>query len=433
MNGIPKWIWFVLAFALATITFPAVAAKSQNKTYRLNVCVGTLDVAGVCTPSAPSTGTAPTPVQARLTNTSPAQSNSTINSVDLFADLSWSIDGTVPSVFETGQPSVLYTADTSQPGHIKVTNLNPLKPGDSLNINFAVSQFSCGDGNWSQSLIWSGANLGGNTFIMDAPPKSAPVANVACSIASCSNRVIVQPNLDYCDTTSDEGIECIIGMRGPSNKDGSACSSLPIYVSNYVPPKETVHFRWLQDAATGTSAAVFNYRINTPATSTPPADVAWIEDANGNPIEVPSLQCNATPAFLASALPQQLGTLAGDVNGSKKLLKVDASVAASAPPNFEIVIGTEMMLVTNISSGNWTVTRGYGNTTATGHSATDPVMYSPLPIIPNAPPFNTTFAHTGYAPNNHAHMCYTLFGTNPVTGTKFTDVIDIGDGWVLGR
>jgi hypothetical protein len=439
MNRIRKWTCLLLtSAALAAFILPShgYAAQSQNKTYILTMCVGNWKADGSCDPSAPSNGTDPTVVRARLTNTSPKQSSSTFGSVDLFANLHWTINS-VDSVYLTslGDTIQFLSFTNWSDGHIRIENLSPVKPGDSLNVTFSVTNFSCGDGSWSQSLIWSGSNFGGNTFTMEAPPKSAPVTSVACGSVSCAADVLVQPYSTYCAETSQEGVECVSGMRGPDNKNGSACSSLPTYISTFSPTtsQPKVHWRWPNDGTTTVSTAVFTYTINTPNPG--PADVAWLEDANG-PIAVPALSCETTPSFLQSPLPQVLGTLAADVNSSKKQLKVTAPSTVTAPPAFTIVIGFEMMRVTNISSGNWTVVRGWGNTTPAPHNVTDTlnkIMYSPLPIIQDVAPFNSAaFANTLYAPGNHAHMCYTLTGPN-TTGTYFTEIIDIGDGWTLGR
>jgi hypothetical protein len=109
-------------------------------------------------------------VQAVIKNTSPAQSSSTLSSVDLFVDLGWTLDPNVQvTVFETADPSTKYIADTtSQPGHIIVQNLAPLKPvvktGNSLVIAFSVTSGSCGDGTFNAN-VWSGSQIGtGNIF-----------------------------------------------------------------------------------------------------------------------------------------------------------------------------------------------------------------------------------------------------------------------------
>jgi hypothetical protein len=429
VKRISRLFGLVVVVALAMLALPSFAAQSQNKTYTLTMCVGTFKADGSCDAKQPNPGVDSTRIQVRLTNTSPKQSNSTINSVDLFPNLNWTIDTTDPA-YETSAPTVKYTPDLSLQGHIRVTGLNPIKPQDSLNLSFTASNLSCGDASWDQSLIWSGSNLGGNTFTLDQPPLSTPGTSIACGMVDCAtsaNSFVVQPTATTCGTQFTD-VECVVGVRG-SNKDGLACASVPFYVSNFLTNADTakrkLHFRWPSQPA-----AAFNYRINTRDAN---PNFAWIEDTDGNPIPILSdaLQCIPAIGQPNQYLPIQYGTLALNVNSTKNKLKVNAPSSIVAPPNFAIVIGAEKMLVTNTSTGTWTVTRGYGVTDNTPHFTNDPVMSTPLPNIPDNDAYSTP-GDPGYAPGKNAHMCWTARGPNGA-GAFFTDIIDIGDGWGVPR
>jgi len=83
---------------------------------------------------------------------------------------------------------------------------------------------------------------------------------------------------------------------------------------------------------------------------------------------------------------------------------------------FPIVIGTERMDVRGIAGSTWTVARHQGNTTAAAHSTSDPVMSTPLPLLP--------IVAKPYTSAEQAQMCVVSVSGNSVT------LIDIGDGWV---
>jgi hypothetical protein len=397
------------------------------------MCVGTFKVDGTCDAKQLNPGIDPATIQLRLTNTSPIKSNSTINSVDLFPNLNWSI-ATIEPAYESSNTGVTYNPDlSSAPGHIKISGLSPLKPQDTLNISFTVTTFSCGDASWDQSLIWSGSNFGGNTFTIE-PAKSVSGTSVACGMIACDitnpQPFLIQPTATTC-SQSMTSVECIAGVRGSYNKDGNACGTVPFYVSNFLPnqdqTKRKLHFRW-----PGEAAAAFNYTINT---LDPNPFFAWVEDSNQNPIPISSdaLQCIPADQLAEKYLPAPYGTLAMDVNSSKNKLKVNAPASITASPNFAIFIGSEKMLVTDVSNGTWTVTRGYGNTPKAPHFATDPVMSTSLPNIPTNDPAYSSPGTPLYAPGNHAHMCWIARGSNGDSTSFFTDIVDIGDGWGVPR
>lgn len=269
------------------------------------------------------------------------------------------------------------------------------------------------------------------------------------------------------------------GSRGNYNKDGSTCVLVPYTFTNNIltAPFDQVHLSW--DTTLQPNAAfiyTLNWRLRpveatsplTGWTIAPRPQVAWLTDGAGNPIFVPGLAC------ASSSLPAPYGTLVAaiDANATQVTISgiapnpaspyavpVPGAPAVPAPP-FPIVIAdtvggapgtaTERMTATSIvgspvqSGGTYTitytVTRGgvsEGMSAPAPHGAGYRVMSTPLPIIPHDA---TTFP-APYTVDTQAHMCIAEHGFNSfaigadgVTRLLyFTTVIDIGDGWVLGR
>jgi hypothetical protein len=72
-----------------------------------------------------------------------------------------------------------------------------------------------------------------------------------------------------------------------------------------------------------------------------------------------------------------------------------------------------------VSGQTWSVVRGQGGTTSSGHSAGALVMSTPLPLLDPTGTFPPP-----YVAGNQAQMCVQSISAST------TSVIDIGDGWV---
>lgn len=69
-------------------------------------------------------------------------------------------------------------------------------------------------------------------------------------------------------------------------------------------------------------------------------------------------------------------TLNGAINNSITSLTVTSAASFPATPNFRILIGSEIMLVTGVAGAVFTVTRGAESTVAASHGNLDPVTQS---------------------------------------------------------
>jgi hypothetical protein len=223
------------------------------------------------------------------------------------------------------------------------------------------------------------------------------------------------------------------GKRGKYNKDGSVpCVKVNYTFENDILTDDQVHLSWdvnVQPYAAFTYTMFWKLRpVDADGWTSVRPQVAWDPDGNGQPIFVPGIAC------LSPNLPAPDGTVAnvGGINDSTTSIVVNTT-AALPTVQFPIVIGTERMQVTAVSGAaspyTLTVQRGTGGTSAASHTAGAPVMSSPLPIYP---------ASDAVYPNKQARVCVVEHGfTAARTDTDgtglvgyFTQVIDIGDGWV---
>jgi len=152
-------------------------------------------------------------------------------------------------------------------------------------------------------------------------------------------------------------------------------------------------------------------------------------------------------------LPTPYGTLVGDIGSGDTTITVNAlsptgahGAIPHALPPFDIVIGTERMTVTAVSSDDgaagdlsdpgdfsegeseqevWTVTRGVGNTAPASHAGGPLVMSTPLPLLPAGVP-------APYTAGSQAQVCITSESEAEDHQSHTTTLIDIGDGWIKG-
>ena len=425
MNCLRRSFWVGIGLLLATFALPGLAQQSQNKTYTL-VMTQAVGAANKLT--------------ATFKNTSPKQSSSTFGSVDLFIDVAWRIDtSSAITVYVNGNNITASTnIDTSQAGHLKVGNIGSLKPADTLVITFSVVS-SCGDGSWN-AMVWSGSNIGSGNFFTSGSDPTKLLTPVACLAAGCGFQSPAGFNVN--------GV--IDVFRSFTNKDGStfgaSCNGVDIFISNSTGgaaglPPDIVHFRWAL-ADTTYATAVFDYVIHYSSGLPAAPKVGWLHldgslaidaasDPNANPNN-PVVFVEA-PQCLTDKLPATLTTLAAAVNsGAGKITVASTPAGVSAPPSFPIVIGTERMDVYKMTGpGNttWWVNR----TAPAPHSLNDPVVSTPLPLLPGISPVNGAALSTPAAPyavGMQAQSCVPPGGYDPANND--IEYFDIGDTWSKG-
>jgi len=403
---------------------PSIAAQSQNKTYKLTMSEVTS-----------------TQLQATFLNTSPKQSSSTFGAVDMFVDLNWTID--LNSVQANVNGKTTGTVDLASPqGHIRLSSVGPVKPGDTLTVTFNILPSStsapnpCGDASWDAD-VWSGSNVGSGNFFTSQSAPSALLTSIPCAASAC-NSTFTANN--------------VTATRELFNKDGTSsgdsCGAVSAFVSNTVNNnvslnQNIVHFRWLQSNTNELfSTAVFRYTTTyaTAPTSTN-LHVGWLyqnadlavgagADPNANPAN--PVAFIVAPACLSSAAPAPYGSLKSSISATDTTLKVDTGT--NPPPaipsgGLPITVGTERILIASIGSSGWQVAtngRGAGGTIAKRHSKDDPVASTPLPTLSAAQAVctnNPALTSCPYFEGQQAQMC--VIGINGNTATHF----DIGDGW----
>jgi hypothetical protein len=418
MNCLRKSFLVVAGLSLAILAMPGTAQQSQNKTYTLKMSNNSGNLL------------------ATFNNTSPKQSSSTFGSVDLFVDLAnWSIAPAGITVKVNGvdiTPSV--GIDTNQQGHLKITNIGSVKPKDVLTVAFSTSG-GCGDTTWNAN-VWSGSNIGSGNFFTSQTILSDTLTPVACLAAACN--------------TQSNGFNGVVDVfRSGVNKDGTTfgatCNAVNVFISNSTgdasgQPPDVVHFRWAL-ADTTYATAVFDYVVHYSSALPAAPKVGWLHldgslavdagsDPNANP-QNPVVFVQA-PQCLTDQLPAQLATLAANVNSNAGKITVSSTPAGLSAP-FPIVIGTERMDVYKMNgSGNttWWVNR----TAGAPHSATDPVMSTPLPLLPGISPVDGVTPlpapSAPYAVGMQAQGCIPPGGYDPANNE--IEYFDIGDQWSKG-
>jgi hypothetical protein len=467
MTSMRRLLCLLMAIALAAFALPSVAGNDK-KQFSLHMNVVTV----------PPPTTIPYP-GITLSATIKNEGNSTINSFRL------SVTGlTVTGL--VNQPATGHaTFDASS---VSVTNMHPLKSGDSVTVTFLVA--TCGDFEWS-ATAWTGSSLNGQTFSL-VPGLSNLFTTAACGTVTSGNFVV--PNsANACGVAN--------GLRDIFDKDGGEPVGVPYFVTNTVPTNSLLHFRWPTGGfdSANDPAAAFQYSVCSSAPLPPPPPygnpapltatrVAWL-NKDGSPTSTPGIPA-LVPAQLClppnnpstyGRLPAPYGRLVGAVGvpseGNTSIIIVNALVAdtiAHPVPPFDVVIatvnadnmivGNERMTVTQVTSDaepgdcptgsgdlcdpnertegdpeveTWTVTRAvlYGTTPQT-HPDNALVMSTPLPYL--LPSMLQPNELSPYIPNDYntgvntgkfvqAQMCWS---TQTIQGGNHsTTFIDIGDGW----
>jgi len=410
----------LFAVALMSLALPALSAPA--KLYSLKTCVGTF-VAGVCQVAQaqlPGSPTLKTPIVARVFNESPPTSNSQISSFDLSVNVNWRVASAVVS----GNSGKIIV-DLTQPGHIKVSNLAPVKPQSFVDVTFIVDEQSCGDGTWD-AIAYTGSSFSGAIFNKASTYTTPPTTTVACLKLGCGD-----PAFDV----KPQGSVTTIGhvQRGQFDTDGttdSDCSDLFVYMTpTAVAGKTTVQTIWDKNLPDSNSA-VFQYTVNFTATSTsntpPVIKVAWF-NVGGVPDEQTALTCG--PNAAQKTLPEEYATLVAD-NGNKIDVTPLATITLPAVP-FSIIIGQERMLVTKVNSNpnsttlTFFVSRTMGGTLPETHALDDAVMSTPFPIVQSTDGYPSSYV------GQSAKMCISNLQHSLTTPTNWSATfLDDSDGWV---
>jgi len=427
-NSMRKIFFISVALALAAFALPSVADSGKKFSLQMQIV------------SAPP---APTPPPFTVSATIGNEGNSTISSFNLF------VSGlTVVGVDQPATGAATFTGSS-----VSVKNMHPLKSGQSLTVTIRVN--SCGDGQWS-AVPWTGSSLNGQTFSVVAAD-SAPETSIPCGNLANGDAFVVPDSINP---------DCVTGQRGYYDKDRSIPGgSLSFFVTNTVPTNDQLHFRWPDVQTGGDPLADFEYTVcgTGPLPDAGTAQVAWLNtdgsaaSTPGTPAYVTALDCLAP-----DQLPTPYGTLVGGIGSGDTTLTVNAlsptgahGAISHASPPFDIVIGTERMTVTAVSSDDgaagdlsdagdfdegeaeqevWTVTRAVlDGTLPAAHANGVLVMSTPLPYLP---------ANTGapYIAQGHpapgkfvqAQVCIASESEAEDHQSHTTTLIDIGDGWIKG-
>lgn len=152
MHALRKALGVLMALAIAAIAAPAIAQPS--KIYSLAFSAGAL-----------TAGSNPD-LRVRIKNESPS-GNSSINSIEIVLPSGYTVGGTV--AFDPAFPG---NVDTSTAGRVRITNMAPVKRGESvflrLPVNVAATS-TCSANGWDASVAWTGSSLAGETFAKVAP------------------------------------------------------------------------------------------------------------------------------------------------------------------------------------------------------------------------------------------------------------------------
>jgi len=410
-----KVFFSLMVLVLATFALPGFGAPTKNKMYNIT-----------------TTSSAPTQIEAHLTNVSVGAGNSTITAFTLtftgVAIASVDLDPAFKTTNKATPPSITNTTIGGvQTATVSVTNTYPIKVGGP-SYTLTIHLSDCGDG-----IALTGATvtpIAGSNETFDASGFTFPVfTDVTCGNIACGAANVSAPN------SANPGN--VVVTRGFYDKDGISniavgqCETVPYTVTTFGTGKH--HFEW--PLATD-DAAAFEYKITT--NLAPLTQVAWLNTLGGpadtgTPVFIPGLACLVPPSFALAILPMPYGTLVADNGGT---IDVDPSTPAAFPGNpngtighgpapFDVQVEKERMTVTFVDTvtiapnERWTVTRPVGGTSTTAHVPPLLVMYTPLPIMTV-----TQGVVNEYMLGNQAQVCI----KEQVPGVS-TTFIDVGDAW----
>ena len=402
MNGTRKVLCFLTAMMLAGFALPGFAG-STTKFFTAS--------ASAVVPLGTTPG-----IQFTFFNATPPPGVSTINSVSITPPPNVTIDCS----------SITPGTGVLSSGSCVVTNFPGIKTGKSGTFTFTTTTnstvTSCAAGQWNSAANAGNAFPQGDVFQLSAGANQ-PSSGVGCdgSLGCQDPGAATNPLAQFGDGT-------VVGYRG-LNKDGSTCNNVFFDLTDFIVQttnnQNQVHYQW--DTSTQPHA-VFVYSVHwSPAYVGP--------DGLPNATLVDWKSTGATPqnyvfarACLSSILPAPYGTLTAGIDAVTGSITVNATAPLPTVP-FPIVIGTERMQVDTVVGPAWGVTRGTGGTAPATHTASDPVMSTPLPLDGS---------------NMQMQMCIVSKDVKVVTPDKCplpapatptacvqvdTLIIDEGDGW----
>jgi len=426
MNSLRRVFCFSMAIMIAAFALPGLAAPQNTKQYSLAM-----------------TSPAELKVVATLTNVSP-DGNSNISSYKFTitsGNAKINPDPTKTKLTQQDPRKVgVVTVDASQTS-VTVTGIQPLKPGQPAVI-LTIALFDCGSDIKWDAIVWTG-QTSGQTFAPDTPSLLPITTSVTCGTIACAATDVPVPSSFYTATVT----------RGAYDKDGintvgaGLCETVPYTVTvQTVLSKKQQHFEWPVLGAGSDERAAFKYVVNaTPLFK----QVGWLP-ITGSATFISGPRCLAPPAGpqTMGVLPAPYGALLAGLVGSYIEVNTTGGVVArpAALTQFDVVIGTERLTVHYDSTAGigadgvgpnggelWFVdARNVGMTpvggpyTPTTLTPGDPVVYTPLPLLPGVDPVTLAPLPTPaspYAINMQAQMCIVEFGATSTT------YIDIGDGW----
>jgi len=406
MNGFHKLFRLVVAISFASFAVPALAI---DKHYSLFVQASSPSADGGV------------PIKLVLKNESPpGTANSNIGSFAVTVVGATIAPGSITTC-EAGTCSV--TGNT-----LTVKKISALQAQQTLEVDFSTT--SCGDGHWF-ATVYNGSQLSGQTFsLVDDPGFAAvpedQITNVSCGTAACNTTFVVADSRSPSTTDS----QYVTGSRSPLNKDGTCTATTDYFVSNMLPSNGRLHFRWPVDIVDGQPSAVFRYTVNLPSST---AMVAWLNTdgtpaTDSDPSVFPSFI--PAPACLTALAPAPYAQLGSAISATTNPITVVNSLPPGQLPSrpFPAVIGSERILDQQVAgNGTWTVLRGQGGTAAASHSGTDPVMGTPLPILPA--PIGPYFSSADPTQPVQAQVCIIGAPVKNSGGNWTATFFDIGDAW----
>ncbi|HEY2818852.1 MAG TPA: hypothetical protein VGK44_17155 [Casimicrobiaceae bacterium] len=420
-----RFFCVLLTMALATFALPSLGASQKNKMYSLT-----------------TTSSAPTQIEAHLTNVSVGTGNSTITTFKLtFAGVAIASVDLDPAFKETKQGGTQSSiANTPAGATVTVTNTYPIKVGGPT-YNLVIHLGDCGNG---IALTGATGNTGAGGDAFDPSGTAFPLlTDVICGNIACGTPSTAIPSSSYSATV----------MRGTYDKDGAStidpnqCATVAYTVTKLdsinVGEKK---FAWPTTGTDSDPSAAFQYTINNDPTKYPNGltQVGWLP-TTGDATLITGPRCESRPTMPGTdgVLPAPYGTLAAADTGGATIT-VDTTTLVVARPatalvNFDVIIGTDRLTVNFSGTGPtnaevWNVVaRDVGGTvntpTATSYGVMgQPVMYTPLPLLPGVDPVTLgTLPSVGspYADGKQAQMCIVK---RVAASGGYTTIIDIGDG-----
>ncbi|HEY1329766.1 MAG TPA: hypothetical protein VGI14_22730 [Casimicrobiaceae bacterium] len=439
MKSLRFVLGLVLAVVVATFTIRADAGSSSpDKLF------------GVTTSTNFLTAGSSVSAVVVFTNQTPKGGNSYINSAKLALPSGVTYVGVSSIVTKNGNTTSSGGNASFSNGVVSINGITGVRPAGTLTVTVVLSvpsNGSCTATAWTGSA-WTGNSFNGDPFTPypNADSNVAPVYAGCDGILPCGGSFTKPAEL----ISTDPGYSS--STRSLYNKDGSTtnsgCVAVPYSYTNdlLAASNPSSHLTWLlQDTAVFTTSINFALRPAGPSgvVTATTAQVSWLP-TSGGPVFIDAPACLGTNP--PNNTPAPYGTLqttlaSGSDTPNITIAPSAGGVALPTSGTFPIVIGTERLTATFVSTNTYSITRGDGGTTAGPHAIGALVMSTPLPLLPSSFSPTPAQAAAGYAANMQAQMCVLEYGyqSGGVDGSgnplvfDFGTFIDIGDGWIGQR